>query len=54
MTNKEFYHRIATGWFRSKYGLETDSGSRYHRLRMDGLSDFEAQCLVFWDYQEVT
>ena len=51
MTMTEFTDKIKTGWFRQKYGLETDSGSRYFRLRQThGMSDLEAQMDIFEDY----
>ena len=39
--------RILSGEMRQEYGLETDSDSMYNKLRMDGLSDLEAQYMVY-------
>jgi len=41
-------NKLRSGYYRRLYGLETDSGSMYHDLRVNkGLSDAEAQYLVF-------
>jgi hypothetical protein len=39
--------KINPSYMRSKYGLETDSGSEWARLRNEGLSDAEAQAQAF-------
>jgi len=39
--------RILSGELRQKHGLETDSGSMYHKLVMEGHGDLEAQYMVY-------
>ncbi len=44
----EWYQRkIAEGWFREQFGLDTSGGSLYNRLRQEGKSDKEAQMQIF-------
>ena len=47
MNDEEFEQKIATGWFRSKYGLDTTRDSLWFKLRQDGMSDLEAQKRCF-------
>ena len=44
---KSIRRRLQSGYYRRKYGLETDSHSMYFDLRQKGYSDEEAQFIVF-------
>lgn len=44
-----FKNKVAEGWFREQFGLDTSAGSFYSEARAHGMSDLEAQEKVFYN-----